>query len=205
MFNLDFNTSETPKELAYFLGFFWADGYNILKSNYCIIELVKEDLDDVLPIFKRLYNFNYTERTRKNRKPQAAINVSSGELKEFLTENGKYPKTSESHEKIMNKIPDEFLKYFIRGLFDGDGCFYHKGTMRQVYISGNYDQDWGYLLKYFSDNGFNFKEHKQSGKNKYSFIRCTTRNTISNFIHWLYDDEDDIDPHRKHDKAIGML
>ena len=205
MFNLDFSKSESPKELAYFLGFFWADGYNILKSNYCIIEIVKEDLDDVLHIFKKVYDFNYTERARKNRKPQAAINTSSSELKEFLVENGKYPKTSESHKKILNYIPEAYKKYFIRGLFDGDGCFYHKGTMRQVYISGNYDQDWDYLTEYLSGLGFNFKKHQRAGRNKYSFIRCTTRETICEFIHWLYEEEDDIYLHRKHDKAMEML
>ena len=37
---------------------------------------------------------------------------------------GKYPHSSESHEKILNYIPKKYHIWFIRGLIDGDGNFY---------------------------------------------------------------------------------
>lgn len=205
VFNLDFSSCSHPKELAYFIGFFWADGYNILKNNSCTIEIVKDDMDDISPIFNKVFDFAYYTRHRKNRKPQTSLYCSLKCLHDFFIEMGKYPKTSESHEKIMNYIPQEFLKYFIRGLFDGDGCFYFNGKAKQVYISGNHTQDWDYLLQYFSGLGFNFKIKRVKDKRKYSCIRCTNTKTINNFINWLYDGDDEIYLHRKKTKSLEIL
>ena len=205
VFSIDFSSSTSPKELAYFLGFFWADGYNISSNSHCVIEIIEEDMLDIQHIFEKVYHFAYYKRDRANRKPQMSLSFSDKGISDFLRANGKYPNTSASHERIMKYIPEEYLVYFIRGLFDGDGCFYHKTKTQQIYISGNYEQDWSYLLDYFSKNGFSFKSHKAGSKNKYSFIRCTDRKSIERFINWLYADDDKIYLQRKRDKALMIL
>ena len=205
VFNIDFSSSTSPKELAYLLGFFWADGYNFLKNNHCIIEIIEEDMLNIQHIFEKVYHFTYYKRVRAKRKPQMALSFSDKGISDFLRVNGKYPNTTESHEKIMKYIPEEYLVYFIRGLFDGDGCFYVREKAQQVYISGNYNQDWGYLLDFLNKNGSLFKGYKVSKKNKYSFIRCTEKKSIDNFINWLYADDDKIYLQRKKNKASMIL
>ena len=205
LFFIDFEKSPKPKELAYFLGFFWADGYNLLKNGHCVIEIVEEDMMDIQHIFNEVYGFTYYRRERPNRKPQSSLSFSDALITNFFKEMGKYPNSSESHEKIMKYIPEKYLVYFIRGLFDGDGCFYVKEKTQQIYISGNYNQDWEYLLNYFKENGFRFKSHTAGKKNKYSFIRCTDTKLIKNFIKWLYKDDDKIYLQRKHDKSLVIL
>ena len=205
IFSIDFSSSTSPKELAYFLGFFWADGYNILKNSHCVIEIIEEDMLNIQHIFEKVYHFAYYKRERINRKPQMSLSFSDKGISEFLRTYGKYPNTTESHEKIMKYIPEEYLVYFIRGLFDGDGCFYATEKTNQVYISGNYNQDWGYLLDFLKKKGFSFKGHKAGKKNKYSFIRCTEKKSIDNFIQWLYANDDEIFLERKKEKASKIL
>ena len=205
LFFIDFEKSCSPKELAYFLGFFWADGYNLLKNGHCVIEIIEEDMLNIRHIFDKIYGFTYYRRERSGRKPQSSLSFSDVITTRFFRDMGKYPGSSESHEKIMRYIPEKYLVYFIRGLFDGDGCFYVKEKTQQIYISGNYDQDWQYLLDYFRKNGFNFKNHKAGKKNKYSFVRCTDTTSIKRFIEWLYADDDKIYLQRKRDKSLLIL
>ena len=105
LFFIDFQNSSNPKELAYFLGFFWADGYNLLKNGHCVIEIVEEDMLNIQHIFNKIHNFTYYRRERTNRKPQSSLSFSDMEITKFFKDMGKYPNSSESHENIMRYIP----------------------------------------------------------------------------------------------------
>jgi len=123
--NLVLNFSETlfPKELAYFLGFLWADGY-VKVPNRIIIEIAEEDGIKLQPIFEKLTKFSIYKRCREGRKPQMTFYYSDSNITNLLYNLGKYPHSSESHEKILTYIPEKYHIWFIRGLIDGDGNFY---------------------------------------------------------------------------------
>lgn len=205
--NLDFKTQEYPKELAYFLGYFWADGY-INKYESLVLEITEEDCISLKSIFSRLATFSIYKRNRENRKPQASFYIVSKNNALKLKELGKYSNSIESHEKILNFIPIKYHKYFIRGLIDGDGCYYinKEDNLCQLSISNSLDFDWSYLIDYFNKLGINFQYKKSICKSgNSSQIRCTNRRNIKKLIDWLYSDNDLIWLQRKYDKAVDII
>ena len=205
---IDFSKSDNPKELAYFLGYFWADGY-IRSDKSLVLEIAKDDADDIEHIISSIATFSLYERIRTNRKPQKTFFYHDGsdEVANKLINLGKYPKTTESHVKILNYIPKEYIKYFIRGLIDGDGCLYispqnAKHHLTQLTISGRYEQDWDALINFIKEQyGLVFKVSLRAHKtNKSSVIRVTDSVKIAIFLKEVYSDDDGIYLKRKFNK-----
>lgn len=207
---LDFNTTKTPKELAYFLGYFWADGYIDPKGNL-VIEITKEDHDDISRIFSRLASFRQYSRQREGRKEQGSFwYPNDRENTEQLRFFGKYPKSIESHEKILNFIPEVYRVHFLRGLFDGDGCIYTSKTKflsSQITLSGCYEMDWSFLVKFLEERyGIHFRVIRSTNnQSKYSQIISTNSLENQSFLNALYTDCEDIFLKRKRTKADTIL
>jgi hypothetical protein len=207
--NFDFNTTKTPKELAYFLGFFWADG-TINREKYIHIEITSEDGNELLPIFSKLSNnFYISYRKREGRKEQMSFFYKDKMFSDFLKSKGKYPRTVESHKKILEYIPEKYKIYFIRGLIDGDGCFSKLNETKTYFnivlcfeIAGRYEQDWDYLIKFFKEK-YNLELSLQLCKTDIttsSRIRTHNSEKIINFVKILYNDKDEIYLKRKYNK-----
>lgn len=209
--NLDFTTAEFPKELAYFIGFLWADGYVNKKSKRIAIEIVEEDGKLLEPIFMKLCTFSIYKRHRKGRKPTVTFFNSNKNVIDTLYILGKYPKSVENHSKVLNFVPEKYHIWFLRGLIDGDGCFYIHDYQRymaaQFSIAGSVDQDWSALSEKLSKLGLNCEITKVcerlSGNS--SHIRCTNVSNIKKFIQILYADKDNIWLPRKYKKALTLL
>ena len=134
--DVNFDTNPNKKELAYFLGFLWSDGYvNKKLGNRIMIEITEEDGTEIFDILKVLADFRIYKRTRKNRKPQMSFYCSSSKICDFLASLGKYPNSTESHEKMITYIPEEYHTWFLRGYIDGDGCFYFNEKRNSVQFS----------------------------------------------------------------------
>lgn len=204
---IDFNETNNPKQLAYFLGFLWANGY--VHNNELKIEITEEDGIDIEHIFTNLASFSIYKRIRNKRKPQMTFYYRDAKIYNQLKSLGKYPNSIESHEKILNYIPKKYHIWFLRGLIDGDGCFYihdYGDTIsRQFSITGSINFNWDFLknlLKSYNLNctiNLSKSEHSNSSR-----IRCTDSNSIKNFIKILYKDLDGIYLTRKYNKAISM-
>lgn len=210
----DFNVTEYPKELAYFIGFLWADG-TINKNKYIVIEILKNDGESIKKIFSKVANFKIRYRKRENRQEQMSFFFSDENFVKFLNKNGKYSKTSESHEKILNCIPNEYKLYFIRGLIDGDGCFYGEKdkrnanrTMPQFSIASNYEQDWSALISYFKNFDIESTVSKRicrNGKYKSSCLRVTGTKNFKKLFNFLYENNDGIFLERKYDHCKEII
>ena len=205
---INFNEIEYPKEFAYFIGFVWSDGF-INRNSYVVIEIIKDDGLNLFNIFSKVGEFKYSERKREGRQEQSTFFFNNKELANFFIENGKYSNTIESHEKILNIIPNEYKIYFLRGLIDGDGCFYGQKPNKnwnnislQFTIAGRYDQDWGYLIDYLKELGINMTIKRRIHKNsKSSIIRSTSYKEIEQLINKLYEVDDKIYLQRKYEKS----
>lgn len=205
---IDFSTRFkiiTP-ELAYWLGFFWADG-SINFANCMRIEITKEDGENLKNLFTSIYPFLVYERARRNRKPQMSFSVTDKNIAELLKKLGKYSHTTESHEKILKYLNDEILiKYFLRGLIDGDGNFYLNKTNKygQFTLASNLNQDWSYLQNYLSKfNPLINKEETNHGNS--SILRITGKDNLIKFINFLDYENIKIGLNRKCSKAIEIL
>ena len=206
---IDFEKTKSPKELAYFLGYFWADGY-VDGHNSLRLEIVSEDASDIYTIFSKICSFNVYVRKRENRKEQTTFYTSGIENGILLKKLGKYPKSLESHEKILNFIPKDFHKYFIRVLIDGDGNFYvdentfeRKKYLRVFFsIASRFNQDLSYLTNILKEFGLTkiVSKNNKFKKSTSSIILNTNPTEIYRFIEKIYSDEDGIYLSRKFEK-----
>lgn len=200
--NINFENHSNPKELAYWLGFFWADGY-IRKDSELVIEIVEDDGIDLESIFMRLASFKIYKRSRKGRKPQITFYYRDKNIAQILKSLGKYSNSKESHEKILKYIPEKYKNYFIRGLIDGDGCFYFNSNHVQFSITNSINYDWIYLKDYLYNN-YNLIcsiNNINSNHGNSSTLRASGKYNIIEFINKLYKIKDNIWLPRKFIKA----
>lgn len=117
-FNEHYFDSIDCQEKAYWLGFFAADGYNH-ESRGCIeIRLHKQDIE-ILEKFKSCLDAHNPIGLYK--KTYCNLNLSSKHLCKKLAEYGlTQNKTYTLQLPTLNK---HLMRHFIRGYFDGDGCF----------------------------------------------------------------------------------
>lgn len=116
-----FEKINTP-EKAYILGFLYADGYNneqrgtvticISKIDIDILEKIQKCVDSKCKIL--VHNKNYVKICLHSRK-------FSSDLKKLGCYQGKSLTLKFPNGK---QVSERFLAHFVRGYFDGDGCFY---------------------------------------------------------------------------------
>lgn len=204
--NIEFENHKNPKELAYWLGFFWADGY-IRKDSELVIEITEKDGIMLEPIFMRLASFKIYKRSREGRKPQMSFYYRDKNIAQILKSLGKYSNSIESHEKILNYIPEKYRNYFIRGLIDGDGCFYTDSKHVQFSITNSINYDWDYLQNYFY-NVYNLNcsaINTETNTGNSSSLRASGKYNIIEFIKQLYKIKDGIWLPRKFNKSEFIL
>lgn len=204
-------TINIDKYSAYVLGLLWTDGYIIKNRNSVGISIIKDDMIDIKWIFEKTGNWYSQERKRENIKTSISLSAYNPNLYDKLIMLDYDKKSKVSPEKIYKLISDENIKYFFRGVIDGDGCFYvnKKNYTYQFSISSTYEQDWEFYINFFKCIGLDFSISRriQNSRSKSSIIRMCGRKKIEVMINWLYDgyEEDLIGLKRKYYKSLLFL
>jgi len=199
------------REVAYIMGFLWADGY--LSESNIILEINKIDLDEIKHVFFSVGEWRYDNRFRKNRKKESAsISCSKKEILNIF-KGYNYQQKSLEHPVVLDKISNDLKKYFFRGLIDGDGNFYvnKKTNQSQFCLAGTYNQNWGYFeellkkldIKYTIRKARSVRNEKI---NQYSIVRVTKRKDIIKLGEYIYEGfkNDKIGLGRKYSKVLLM-
>jgi len=129
----DFFDKIDTEEKAYILGFYVADGA-ITRSKKCdnwrFSIGLNEDDKEILEKIKNIMNpyvhliyevFDYKKTSRKTR-PMYKFQFSNKNICTKLEEYGLGFNKTYKEKSVKNIIPEELMKHFIRGYFDGDGC-----------------------------------------------------------------------------------
>lgn len=193
---------------AYLLGFMWADGYLLYekKRKEMRVEIVNDDMVNIKNIFDMTGKWYFITRNRKNRLPQTMASGNNAKLCDYLHENDYKEKSMVSPTKIIKSIPKKFIKYFLRGWSDGDGCFYTNGRTRHFSICGSYEQDWTAIEQIFNENNIDYKIQRRTHKTgKFSVIRVWNKKSLINLSKTLYQDYDGIGLMRKYDKCQQII
>lgn len=139
-------------EMAYVLGFLYADGaiedsktssrtqyITFSSKDKDILETIKRTLKSGHPIHCRpphkvLYSNGKTYESAES----YYLRIGSKRMYADLLEVGLLPNKSKII-RFPDDIPDKYLKHFIRGYFDGDGCVHIKkgrGKKRDIILKG---------------------------------------------------------------------
>lgn len=146
-----FNTWTCP--MAYVLGFLFADGALIdanRSSRTCYVTISSKDKQIVYQIrqalgskhniYVRKPGLMYIRGKQYLRSSQYTLRIGSKKMFTDLANLGL--QSRKSLVMTFPKVPDEYLSFFLRGYFDGDGCVYvgtSKGTLRinVIFTSGS--------------------------------------------------------------------
>lgn len=129
--NTDYFEKIDNPDKAYLLGFITADGSIIGKyHNSCTIEVQEKDRE-LIEYAKNQINPK-AKITICNYKEKRDVKVSFGS-KKLCSDLSKFqvvPNKSKIIKRVPTEyIPQKFLKYYFRGLIDGDGCIHKDGGL----------------------------------------------------------------------------
>lgn len=213
-----FNVIDT-EEKAYWLGFIFADGYisyseknmkkGQLATTYCTgIKLQWSDRDH-LKKFNKSINGNYKvfketchpDGFRKKTTEAAKILVYSQQMYNDLN---KYFDRDKTYTAKFPNISDDFMRHFIRGYFDGDGCLsLIDGKIYVKFLGASKEFHEG-LKNVLEKNNFIF--NSSSKINSYGtemyYILINRNSEKIKFLDWIYQDCN-IYLDRKYDKYLN--
>lgn len=123
---------------AYLLGFITADGAVV--NNILSIEIHDDDIE-VLKYAQQQINPQATITKCKGRLT-SKISFGAKKIGKDLTKYGVVQNKSKIIKNVpLNLIPQEYLKYYFRGLIDGDGCILENGKLSIYSGSKEYIED----------------------------------------------------------------
>lgn len=200
-------TKDINQYSAYILGLLWTDGFLLSKRKMTGITILREDMVEINWIFDKFGNWHVQDRIRLNRRESRTLTAYNPYLIDSLISYDFDKKSYYTPEKLFSIIPNDCIKYLIRGIIDGDGCFYinEKQYTYQLTIASTYEQDWDFYIDFFGNLGFEFKVQRRiNTKSKSSIIRLCQRQKISDFSKWLYNgyEIDKIGLSRKYYKSL---
>jgi DNA-binding CsgD family transcriptional regulator len=203
------------KESCYWAGFIAADG-NLKHKNIngynLSIELSRKDEVHLLKFVKEI-NFKnkiyYRERLSKKGEILKMICVIYSSKQNYYNLIN-YFDLSEAKSLTMgppNNIPEEYLRHYIRGYFDGDGCVVNNIKHPQISICGTES-----FLNWVKDN---FKKHcsgvgnpavRSLKDNKIHVLSFGGRKQTVSILDWLYKEtEENIKLDRKYNLYIKYM
>jgi len=194
------------KEVAYIMGFIWADGH-VTKKTKCRIHvnIVKEDMEEIKNIFFETGKWNHHNRKYQYRE-QGQIDIGSKSLHKIFCDYDYQHKSHISPFKIIESIPEKLKNYFFRGLSDGDGCFYinKKHYTYQYILSSTHEQNWKYMIDLCEKLNIKYRiDRVINKKSKYSAFRICRKNDVIIFGNYIYNDFN-FGLNRKHKKFLEI-
>ena len=194
----DFFENIDNEEKAYWLGFMFADGYIENNENHYGqdkfgLSLAQDSLDSIEKFKKSLkatnpINWDYSGQ-RYGKQPLCKMVLTSQKTVNDLIDKGCVKQKTLILEP-PKKIPDDLIRHFVRGFFDGDGSLirYQRKNTTHISFGINFTTtksfaEW--LYKINNSTGNIYKEKRREHTWYYSF---SGNQQVIKFYHWLYDD-----------------
>lgn len=195
-------------EVAYFLGYMWADGYvRKTKSGVyaLILAILKKDYLMIKHSLKKLGKWRVYEFTNRTGNVNSNIQTANIPLVKWLLEKDYGQKSFVPPTKILNHIPKELHHYFWRGYMDGDGHFRIRGGVYHFSFSARYDYDWSRHVRCL--NSLRIKHHISKtiqDAGRASNVVCSNMKGTYTFGSYLYKNReiDKIGLDRKYNKWL---
>lgn len=182
-------------EIAYTLGFLWADSHLYVEGNFKALRVnfLKKDYLAIKNILHYGIKWKVTFKPKtKERQPQAILYTSDEKLCNLLFDLDFHKKSLVSPTKILSKIPYYLHNYFWRGYFDGDGCIYLRKNNSTLTLSASLLYDWTdiKLLLDKTLNLYNYAIRQKKSKNgNSSVVEIRNRPDILKFCNYIYSEK----------------
>lgn len=201
LFTLNHNYFKNwSEDMAYILGFIYADG--CVKKTALMIELNNVDIKLLNEIKHKL---EYTGELKDRPKTRSTrLVMKSCILTDDLKELGVFENKSKTIR--MPNVPEEYVKDFIRGVFDGDGSIgiHMKTQIRVRFHSGSklFLED---LLEAIY-NIFNIEKVKISKDSRNEcYSICYSTNSSKKFFNYVYSNDNCMKCERKYNTFVQAL
>ena len=186
-----FDTVDTD-EKAYWLGFLYADGYNMEQRGEVKLCLGKLDIEHI-KAFQLAINSNQEikEYAGNKRDNTCQITICNKHFSEKLAELGCFQAKSLCLKfPTLSQVPTQHISSFMLGYFDGDGCIY-KSTNTEFSITSSYDFCTSYqqvLMEKCNLNKTAFwaKKDGRALREHAWAMRYSGRNSITRIYNYLY-------------------
>lgn len=197
-------------EKAYWLGWYMTDGYNNENKHSVSLRLQEKDTE----ILEKLKHFLKTDspilKLKRKYKGKEVIYselyISSIHLSKSLANLGVIQ--NKTHKKSIPNIDSKYIRAFIRGYFDGDGCISIVKNKNKKVESYNYQLNFTgnieplVFIKEYFEKQINLNDRKiHLNKNKSFTLLYSGRNVCTRILNFLYKDAD-LYLKRKHEKYI---
>lgn len=189
------------EEKAYILGFIAADGHiddkahrltiSLEDSDYLILEKIRSAMHSTHPIKRGIIKKNSYKKSNNKTLKQCSLSINGKVLISPLVNmklSGK--KTYSLDSSIMNYIPENLVRHFLRGYLDGDGSItwgkkYSSGYKYIIQVCGNEDFLLGSFQKYFPSNCSLYKD--KYSKQCYTW-KIASKKEVMRFLSYIYGD-----------------
>lgn len=193
--------SEWSEDMAYVLGFVFADGC-IAKDSLGNMTLVISTNDqDLLTEIKKVLKSECPLRSYKNQPKLYHLRIGRRQVIDDLLQLGVTPKKSFTMK--FPEIPKEYVSHFIRGYFDGDGTIYYERRNNKPivkFVCGSKDflkSTYFYLKQALPSIGGKIYAHK--GERAF-YLVYTRKKDLIKLYDFLYFSKGELYLRRKFDK-----
>lgn len=200
---------------AYFLGFIYADGcisYNSNTRNYELsIALQSQDkyiLDKLNNELGNVHKIQYLKQTQRticgiesNIKESCLLRIYSKDIVLDLINHGVI--VNKSYNPSIPKIQEEYFFDFLRGLIDGDGCYWKSKSNTYLHITEGTRECLDYISSILQKYDIKTSVRKEND-HKYRLF-CTNYKSMNILIHKIYHSNFSLCLSRKYKKIEHFL
>jgi intein/homing endonuclease len=210
------------EEKAYFLGFLYADGYVNDKNKVVSLQLAEEDkeilnkLNKIIKSNRPLQFIDMGYMREKGMKAQDCyrLSINCSKIYKRIIELGCVPRKSLILKfPTSEQVPNQLIRHFIRGYFDGDGCIvvYFPSRRNGRTVQGDikilstkeFIEELGRITNKNLGITYNITKRIKDNSNCFNY-QLSGNFQIIKFLEWIYKDCN-IKMDRKFNKFLELI
>lgn len=194
-FNIKYFENIDTEEKAYWLGFLYADGsvntsdktctkpnrlaINISSKDRIILEKFIKSIEGNIEIDDYIPNGQTYSQN-----PMSRININSIEFCSYLIKHGCIP--NKTYSLRMPQLPNSLIPHFIRGFFDGDGCF-ESGKNFMITKTESILTDINNIIAAILNIEHGHIHYYKNKDPRVCDLKFFKQDSVKKIYHWLYD------------------
>nr|DAJ27760.1 MAG TPA: endonuclease [Crassvirales sp.] len=195
-FNIHYFDEIDTEEKAYWLGFLYADGsvntsdktctkpnrltINLSSKDRIILEKFAKSIESNLEIEDYIPNGQTYSQN-----PMSRLCVNSTEFCSYLIEHGCIP--NKTFILKMPQLSNDLMRHFIRGFFDGDGCF-ESGKHFMITKTESILNDMNNIISAILNIEHGKIYYYKNKDSRICDLKFFKQDSVKKIYYWLYDD-----------------